>query len=150
MEIECSRPAENEFVVVSMQDSAHVVHRRPIDVVTPESGLKRLRSEFSFPERPLGFSISVPGSTHIFFTLIRLAIIRHISPDGREHPLLDVGHRREDDDGLRRRPDLAGQPSFADFAGRCDAGLAHDSLREGTREGMTSEEEYNLQLREGD
>ena len=56
---------------------------------------------------------------------------RPFSPDGGEHPFLDVGHRREDDDGLRRRPDLAGQPSFADVAGLLDVGAAHDALHEG-------------------
>ena len=59
------------------------------------------------------------------------------SPDGGEHPLLDVGHGREDDDGLRGGPDLARHPRLADVAGRCDAGLAHDSLKKGNRYRVT-------------
>ena len=37
--------------------STHVVHRRPVDVVTPEGGLERLRLVLSFPP---GLYIPVP------------------------------------------------------------------------------------------
>ena len=57
-----------------------------------------------------------------------------------------MGNRREDDDGLRCRPDLARHPSFADVACGCYAGLANDSLHEGN----FNEEIYFMCIKEGD
>ena len=105
--------------------------------MTAEGGLEGLRRELALPHRPLRRSVSVPASKKaaqyisINFRLNKNAFF--ISPDGGEHPLLDVRHGREDDDSLCRRPNLARHPRLADVAGWRDAGLADNSLMKGNK-----------------